>query len=185
MVRIYTRTGDSRETELVNLLHSIIAGFTLPLAPVAGRSDGRRSSGRRLRDPLRSPPAVGMDGSVGCGRSVPPFGNLRCRFGGGSSWRVRMVPPILRLGLGVTWIYVGILLKWLFPSAEGVATVARTGLVSLQVPMFLKLLGAAEAALGPTMLAGLWVRGMVVLQVGLLSAFTAIIGYTTQRISPR
>jgi len=99
--------------------------------------------------------------------------------GGESSWRVRMVPLVLRLGLGFTWVYAGILPKWLFPSVEGVEIVARTGLVSLQVPMFLKLLGAIEAALGLTILAGLWVRGMAVLQVGLLTAFTAIIGYTS------
>jgi len=99
--------------------------------------------------------------------------------GGESSWRFRMLPLTLRLGLGVTWIYGGILPKWLFPTVEGVEIVARTGLVSLQVPMFLKLLGATEAALGLTILTGLWVRGMAVLQVGLLTAFTAIIGYTS------
>ena len=32
----------------------------------------------------------------------------------------------------------------------------------------------AETALGITILAGLWVRGLAVLQVGLLSAFTAL-----------
>jgi len=99
--------------------------------------------------------------------------------GGESSWRVRMVPLILRLGLGFTWVYEGILPKWLFASSAGVEIVARTGLVSLQVPTFLKLLGATEAVLGLTILAGLWVRGMAVLQVGLLTAFTAIIGFTS------
>jgi rubrerythrin len=51
--------------------------------------------------------------------------------------------------------------------------------VSFHIPIFLKLLGLAEAALGLTILAGLWVRGLAVLQVGLLSAFTAIVGWTS------
>lgn len=96
-----------------------------------------------------------------------------------SSWIDRAVPLILRLGLGFVWIYEGILPKWLFPSPAEVEIVARTGLVPFHIPIFLKLLGLAEAALGFTILAGLWVRGMAVLQVGLLSAFTAIIGWTS------
>ncbi len=92
---------------------------------------------------------------------------------------VRAVPLILRLGLGFVWIYEGILPKWLFPSPAEVEIVASTGLVHFHIPLFLKLLGVAEAALGFTILAGLWVRGLAVLQVGLLSAFTAIIGWTS------
>jgi uncharacterized membrane protein YphA (DoxX/SURF4 family) len=96
-----------------------------------------------------------------------------------SSWAVRAVPLILRLGLGFVWIYEGILPKWLFPGPAEVEIVARTGLVHLHIPLFLKLLGVAEAALGVAILAGLWVRRLAVLQVGLLSAFTAIIGWTS------
>lgn len=91
----------------------------------------------------------------------------------------RAVPLILRLGLGFVWLYEGILPKWVYFSPAEVELVARTGLVHLHIPLFLKLLGAAEAALGLTILAGLWVRGLAVLQVGLLTAFTAIIGWTS------
>jgi demethoxyubiquinone hydroxylase (CLK1/Coq7/Cat5 family)/uncharacterized membrane protein YphA (DoxX/SURF4 family) len=77
------------------------------------------------------------------------------------------------------WIYEGILPKWLFPGSAEVEIVARTGLVAYHIPIFLKLLGLGEAALGCTILAGLWVRGLAILQVGLLSVFTAIIGWTS------
>ncbi len=91
----------------------------------------------------------------------------------------RAVPLILRLGLGFLWVYEGIVPKWLYPSPAEVEIVARTGLVPFHIPTFLKLLGLAEAVLGFAILAGLWVRGLAVLQVGLLSAFTAIIGWTS------
>lgn len=96
-----------------------------------------------------------------------------------TSWRDRAVPLILRLGLGFMWVYEGIVPRWLFPSPTEVEIVARTGLVPFHIPTFLKLLGVAEAALGLTILAGMWVRGLAVLQAGLLGAFTAIIGWTS------
>jgi uncharacterized membrane protein YphA (DoxX/SURF4 family) len=95
------------------------------------------------------------------------------------SWKDRAVPLILRLGLAFVWLYEGIIPKWLFPGPGEVEIVARTGLVHFHIPLFLKLLGAAEAALGFTILAGLWVRRLAVLQVGLLTAFTAIVGWTS------
>ncbi|MBI4734773.1 MAG: demethoxyubiquinone hydroxylase family protein [candidate division NC10 bacterium] len=106
---------------------------------------------------------------LGSGRDVPSR----------TSWRDRAVPLILRLGLGFMWIYEGVVPKWLFLSPAGIEIVARTGLVPFHIPAFLKLLGVAEAALGFTILAGLWVRGMAVLQAGLLGAFTAILGWTS------
>lgn len=106
---------------------------------------------------------------LGSGRDVPAH----------TSWRDRTVPLILRLGLGFMWMYEGIVPKWLFPSSVEIEIVARTGLVPLHIPTFLKLLGAAEAALGVTILSGLWVRGLAVLQAGLLGAFTGIIGWTS------
>jgi uncharacterized membrane protein YphA (DoxX/SURF4 family)/demethoxyubiquinone hydroxylase (CLK1/Coq7/Cat5 family) len=98
---------------------------------------------------------------------------------GRAAWADRAVPLILRAGLAFLWIYEGILPKWVFSGPAGIEIVARTGLVPLHIPLFLKLLGLAEAALGFTILAGLWVRGLAVLQVGLLTAFTAIIGWTS------
>ncbi len=96
-----------------------------------------------------------------------------------ASWRDRAVPLVLRLGLGFMWIYEGILPKWLLPSPAEIEIVARTGLVSFHLQTFLMLLGLAEATLGLAILAGLWIRGLAVLQVMLLSAFTAIIGWTS------
>ncbi|OGB99958.1 MAG: hypothetical protein A3G35_15590 [candidate division NC10 bacterium RIFCSPLOWO2_12_FULL_66_18] len=96
-----------------------------------------------------------------------------------TSWWDRAVPLILRLGLGFMWVYEGIVPKWLFPSPAEIEIVARTGLVPFHILTFLKLLGVAEAALGCSILAGLWVRGLAVLQAGLLGAFTAIVGWTS------
>jgi uncharacterized membrane protein YphA (DoxX/SURF4 family)/demethoxyubiquinone hydroxylase (CLK1/Coq7/Cat5 family) len=89
------------------------------------------------------------------------------------------VPLILRVGLGVMWLYEGLVPKWLWPSQAEVEIVARTGLIPVHIPLFLGLLGLVEAALGLTVLAGLWTRGMAVLQVGLLGVFTAIVGWTS------
>lgn len=96
-----------------------------------------------------------------------------------TSWRDRAIPLVLRFGLAFMWIYEGVLPKWVFPSPAKIEIVARTGVVPFHIPMFLKLLGVAEAALGLTILSGLWVRGLAVLQAGLLIAFTAIIGWTS------
>jgi uncharacterized membrane protein YphA (DoxX/SURF4 family)/demethoxyubiquinone hydroxylase (CLK1/Coq7/Cat5 family) len=91
----------------------------------------------------------------------------------------RAIPLLLRFGLGFMWIYEGILPKWLFPTAAEIEVIVRSGLVPFHIPTFLGLLGIAEAALGLTILAGLWIRGFAVLQVMLLSTFTAIIGWTS------
>lgn len=95
-----------------------------------------------------------------------------------ASWRDGAVPVILRLGLGLLWLYEGIVPKWLFPPEAAIEVVAGTGLVPFRIPVFLKGLGVVEAGLGLTILAGLWVRGLATLQVGLVGAFTAIIGWT-------
>jgi uncharacterized membrane protein YphA (DoxX/SURF4 family)/demethoxyubiquinone hydroxylase (CLK1/Coq7/Cat5 family) len=97
----------------------------------------------------------------------------------GTARPVRVVPLLLRIGLGVMWLYEGLVPKWLWPSPAEVEIVARTGLIPFHIPLFLRLLGLVEATVGLTVLAGLWTRGMAVLQVGLLGAFTAIVGWTS------
>jgi len=95
------------------------------------------------------------------------------------AWTARAIPLILRLGLGFVWIYEGIVPKWFYLSPAEIEIVARTRLVPFHIPIFLKLMGLTETVLGCTILAGLWVRGLAALQVGLLSAFTAIVGWTS------
>ncbi|HWU39776.1 MAG TPA: demethoxyubiquinone hydroxylase family protein [Candidatus Acidoferrum sp.] len=94
-------------------------------------------------------------------------------------WVSEAVPMILRLGLGFMWIYEGIVFLWFSPSPAAVEIVARSRLVPLHIPTFLRLLGLVEIGLAGAILAGLWIRGLAVLQVGLLSAFTAIVGWTS------
>lgn len=98
---------------------------------------------------------------------------------GSPTWREAALPLILRLGLGFVWVYEGIVPKWLFPSSAGIEIVAGTGLVPLHIPAFLRWLGILETTLGLSVLAGLWVRGLAALQVGLLTAFVLIIGRTS------
>jgi uncharacterized membrane protein YphA (DoxX/SURF4 family)/demethoxyubiquinone hydroxylase (CLK1/Coq7/Cat5 family) len=97
----------------------------------------------------------------------------------GAARPVRVVPLLLRVGLGVMWLYEGLVPKWFWPSPAEVEIVARTGLIPLHGPLFLRLLGLVEATVGLSVLAGLWTRGMAVLQVGLLGAFTGIVGWTS------
>ena len=97
----------------------------------------------------------------------------------GSSRRLRAVPIILRLGLGLMWLTHGILLAGRFPEPTAAELVARTGVTPGQVSAFLAWLGVLEAALGFTILLGLHVRGLAVLQVGLLTALTLVVGRTS------
>ncbi len=90
-----------------------------------------------------------------------------------------VVPLILRVGLGVMWLYEGLVPKWLWPSQAEMEIVARTGMIPVHIPLFLRLLGSVEAVLGLMVLVGLGTRGMAVLQVGLLGVFTAIVGWTS------
>ncbi len=94
-------------------------------------------------------------------------------------WRTQAIPILLRLSLGFVWVYEGLILKWLLWSPADLAIVARTGMVPGHIPRFLALLGGMEMALGAAILIGLWVRELAVLQVALLTAITAIVGYTS------
>ncbi|HSB68069.1 MAG TPA: DoxX-like family protein [Candidatus Methylomirabilis sp.] len=100
----------------------------------------------------------------------------------GSSRRLRAVPVILRLGLGLVWLSHGILLAGRFPQPTAAEFVARTGVTPGQLSVFLAWLGILEAALGLMILAGCCVRGLAVLQVGLLTAFTLVVGRTSPAI---
>jgi uncharacterized membrane protein YphA (DoxX/SURF4 family)/demethoxyubiquinone hydroxylase (CLK1/Coq7/Cat5 family) len=91
-----------------------------------------------------------------------------------------VVPLILRVGLGFMWLYEGLVPKWLWPSQAEVEIVARTGMIPVHIPLFLRFLGSVEAVLGLMVLVGLGTRGMAVLQVGLLGVFTAIVGWTSR-----
>jgi len=84
---------------------------------------------------------------------------------------------ILRLGLGLMWLYEGLVLKWLLPTPPEVELLARSGLVPAQVPAFVHALGVVETVLGLSVLAGLWVRRLAVLQVGLLAILTLLLGW--------
>ena len=91
----------------------------------------------------------------------------------------RAVPLILRFGLGIVWLYQGILLVGRSPDPIAVEIVVHTGLVRSHIPAFLTWLGMLEIALGLAVLAGLWVQRLAVLQVGLLTVFTAVVGRTS------
>lgn len=100
-----------------------------------------------------------------------------------SSRRLGAIPLILRLGLGPVWLCHGFLLAGRSPDSAAVEIVARTGLVPGHIPTFLTCLGLLEMALGLAILAGLWVQGLAVLQVGLLTLFTLVAGRTPAYLS--
>lgn len=95
-----------------------------------------------------------------------------------SSRRLWAVPVILRLGLGLVWLTHGILLAGGFSEPTAAEFVARAGLVAGQRSAFLTWLGVLEASLGLMILSGVCVRGLAVLQVGLLTAYTVVVGRT-------
>ncbi len=90
------------------------------------------------------------------------------------------VPLLLRIGLGGMWACEGFLLAWWSRSAGATEMLEHTGLIGApHVPAFLRCLGGVEMALALTLLIGLWVRGMAVLQVLLLTAVSAVVGWTS------
>jgi uncharacterized membrane protein YphA (DoxX/SURF4 family) len=93
--------------------------------------------------------------------------------------QIRAIPLILRFGLAPVWLHYGILLAWRSSDPAAVEIVARTGMVPGHIPTFLTCLGFLEVALGLTILLGLWVQGLAVLQVGLLTIFTLVVGRTS------
>lgn len=93
--------------------------------------------------------------------------------------RADLLSLLLRIGLGITWLYAGLVPKWLVPSPAEADIAARSGLLTAPVPGFLHGLGILEAALGLALLAGVWVRELAVIQVAVLCMLTAIVGWTS------
>ena len=88
---------------------------------------------------------------------------------------------MLRLGLGLMWLYEGPVLKWLLAMPLEADLFARSGFVPAHAAAFVRGLGVVEGVLGLTVLAGLWVRRLAVLQVGLLAILTLLLGWTAPR----
>ena len=93
--------------------------------------------------------------------------------------RADLLSLLLRIGLGIAWLYAGLVPKWLVPSPAEAAIAARTGLLTAPVHGFLQGLGILETALGLALLAGCWVRELAVIQVAVLCMLTAVVGWTS------
>jgi uncharacterized membrane protein YphA (DoxX/SURF4 family) len=86
---------------------------------------------------------------------------------------------LLRVGLAITWLYAGLVPKWLAPSLAEADIAARTGLLGVSPSPFLQWLGILEAALGLALLAGAWVPELAAIQVATLLMVTAVVGWTS------
>ena len=90
------------------------------------------------------------------------------------------VPLVLRIGLGILWIVSEPISSWLGPSAAALDHVSHPGLARLASPDSLVWLRTAEVALGVSLISGVWVRGLAVLQ----AAFVAVLSVAAVRTGP-
>ncbi len=92
----------------------------------------------------------------------------------------RLLALILRVALGLMWLYEGVVLGWLIAPPGAIQLLARGDAVPPeQAEAFLRALGVVEAFLGLVVLAGFRVRQFAVLQVCLLGALAVFIGWAS------
>ena len=85
---------------------------------------------------------------------------------------LRLIPLILRVGLGFVWIYEGLVPKFLVSPGQEVEIVARSHLVPFDARAFVTGLGVVEVILGLALWMGLCVKWVAAVQLFLLIAFT-------------
>lgn len=97
------------------------------------------------------------------------------------SRRADLLSLLLRVGLGITWLYAGVVSGWLVPRLTEAEIASRAGLLTMSLPASLRWLALFEVALGVALLLGVWVRELAAIQVAALLMLTVLIG----RASPR
>jgi uncharacterized membrane protein YphA (DoxX/SURF4 family) len=95
--------------------------------------------------------------------------------------RADLLSLLLRIGLGVAWLYAGVVSSWLVPGPAEAAVVGRAGPLVASLPAFRHWLGLLEVALGVALLAGVWVRELAAIQVATLLMLTLLVGSTSPR----
>lgn len=105
-------------------------------------------------------------------RGVPTAGGLLARAGVDS----RGVPLVLRAFVGLNFLYLGVVQKWLQPG-EAAAVVAKydlTAVVPVSPELWVFGAGLVEAVVGAALLAGVFTRGAAA--VGFLALTTTLFG---------
>lgn len=96
---------------------------------------------------------------------------------------IRNARLALQVGLGIIWIYEGLVPKLLMPlTGLEKDVVAASGLVPnnlIDIDWFLHLLGVLEIALGVLVVLGIWQRPLCVVQAAIVGAFTLVIPITS------
>ena len=95
---------------------------------------------------------------------------------------IRLIPLILRVGLGFVWVYEGLVPKFLVSPARGVELVARSHLVPFDPHTFVAGLGVVEVILGLALWMGLGVKWVAAIQLVLLIAFTLGLAVTSPQL---
>ncbi|MBO8162202.1 MAG: DoxX-like family protein [Brevibacillus sp.] len=87
-------------------------------------------------------------------------------------WLIYM---LAKMALGFVWLWEGVVPKLMYPSAEELALVDRTGLAWWDAASFVPFLGICEMVLGTMLLCGLLPRLCALLSLILLLFFTAVL----------
>ena len=92
---------------------------------------------------------------------------------------VRLIPLILRVGLGFVWIYEGLIPKFFFSPNQEIEIVARSHLVPFDARAFVLGLGVVEVILGLALWIGVGVKWVAAVQLALLVVFTLSLAATS------
>jgi uncharacterized membrane protein YphA (DoxX/SURF4 family) len=98
-----------------------------------------------------------------------------------ASRRADLLSLLLRAGLGIAWLYAGVVSSWLAPGPAQAAVVGRAGSLMAPLPALWHWLGLLEVALGVALLVGLWVRELAAVQVATLLMLTVLVASTSPR----
>jgi DoxX-like family len=91
--------------------------------------------------------------------------------------RLRIVLPVLRVAIAIMWIFTGIVSAGIYPVADSLELLARTGLHGTPALIALYAAAALDIALGIAMLIPPWRRVAYLAQIGLIVFYTAVITF--------
>ncbi|RKZ92038.1 MAG: epimerase [Candidatus Parabeggiatoa sp. nov. 1] len=95
-------------------------------------------------------------------------------------WHARLffLRPLLRLSIGLLWIFTGIVSAFIYPVEESYKLLAATGISGIWAPIMLYSAAALDCALGIATLVAYRIRAVVGVQLLLMVSYMAIISWT-------
>lgn len=92
-------------------------------------------------------------------------------------WQARLwcLRPVLRISIGLLWLFTGLVSVFLYPRADSYALLAATGISGIWAPLMLYAAATLDGILGIATLLNRQIHRVVGLQLFLMVSYTAII----------